>query len=73
MLGVALAIGEGMFRFKDVLVATESEEEPQYGAAWYGWLPSLIATPLLSWLRPVIAVEPDAPRTSLPGGGAYRW
>lgn len=67
LLGVALAIGEGMFRFKDVLVATESEEEPRYGAAWYGWLPSLIATPLLSWLRPVIAVEPDAPRSSLPG------
>ena len=67
LLGVALAIGEGMYRFKDVLVATASEDEPWYGAAWYGWLPSFIASPLLSWLRPVISVEPDAPRSSLPG------
>jgi NAD-dependent dihydropyrimidine dehydrogenase PreA subunit len=67
LLGVALAIGEGLYRFKDELVATTTDEESRYGASLYGWILSFIANPLLSALRSVIVTEPDAPRLTLPG------
>ncbi|MBI1930178.1 4Fe-4S binding protein, partial [Candidatus Poribacteria bacterium] len=66
-LGVALAIAEGLYRFKDELVATTSDEKPKYGAALYGWILSFVAYPLLSALRPVIATKPAKFRSTLPG------
>lgn len=66
-LGVILAIVEGVYRFKDDLTTTTSEEKSKYGAALYGWIPSMIAYPLLSVLRSIVVTEPDAPRSTLPG------
>ena len=67
LLGIVIAIAEGIVRFRDVLVATENDEKPRYGAALYGWIPSLVTYPLLSALRKGIAVEQTAPRTTVPG------
>jgi ferredoxin len=67
LLGITLAIGEGIFRFKDELTVLESDEKPRYGAAWYGWIPSLIGAPLLSILRKGIALDPGQPRSTVPG------
>jgi NAD-dependent dihydropyrimidine dehydrogenase PreA subunit len=66
-LGVTLAIAEGVYRFKDELIATESDAPSRYRAALYGWIPSLIFQPLLNNLRRVVATEPEPPRSTLPG------
>lgn len=78
-LGIVAAIGEGMYRFKDELISSDDGEQPRagkhpasgdmtcYGAAFYGWIASLFATPLLMLLRPALVVEPSVPRTTLPG------
>jgi len=66
-LGIVAAIGEGMYRFKDELISSDDGEQPRYGAAFYGWIASLFATPLLALLRPTLVVEPNVPRTTLPG------
>ncbi len=68
LLGVALAIVEGIYRFKSNLTTMESEEQSRYGAALYGWIPSLITRLLLlPVLRNVITIEPTAPRSTMPG------
>ncbi|MCH8290131.1 ferredoxin family protein [Candidatus Poribacteria bacterium] len=67
LLGVALAIAEGMFRFKDDLVTTSDDGKSKYGAALYGWIPSFIAYPLLSALRSALVTEPGIPRSTVPG------
>ena len=67
-LGVVLAVAEGLYRFKDNLVATEeSEEKSRYGAAFYGWVPSFFAQMFLSVLRSAIVSQPSTPRSSVPG------
>ncbi len=66
-LGIAIAIAEGIFRFKDELIMTPDDEHARYGAAFYGWFPSLIATPLLKAARSVLIKTPAAPRTTMPG------
>ena len=66
-LGVVLAILEGLYRFRDDLTTTDTEESSRYGASIYGWIPSLIARVLLPVLRPVIATEPASPRSTMPG------
>ena len=64
-LGIVIAIVEGIYRFKDEFGSTV--EQPRYGAAFYGWIPSLIATPILSGLRSAIVVTPRGERTTMPG------
>ena len=64
-LGVVIAITEGIYRFKDEFSSTE--EQPRYGAAFYGWFLSLVATPLLIGLRSALVTTPAAPRTTVPG------
>ena len=64
-LGIVIAITEGIYRFKDELSSTA--EQPRYGAAFYGWFASLIATPLLIGLRSALVVTPAAHRTTMPG------
>ena len=66
-LGVVLAILEGLYRFRDDLTTTDTEESSRYGASIYGWIPSLIARVLLPVLRPVIAIKPASPRSTMPG------
>ena len=66
-LGIGLAVVEGIYRFKEELTTTMSDEQPRYGAALYGWLPSLLARILLSAARTAVSIEPDAPRSTLPG------
>ena len=71
-LGIVIAITEGIYRFKDEFRSTS--EQPRYGAAFYGWIASLVATPLLIGLRSALVVTPGAQRTTVPGavnvGGA---
>ena len=71
-LGIVVAIVEGIYRFKDEFSSTV--EQPRYGAAFYGWFPSLVATPLLSGLRSALVVPTNEARTTVPGsvdtGGA---
>ena len=64
-LGIIYAISEGIYRFKDEFSSTE--EQPRYGAAFYGWILSLVATPLLIGLRSALVVAPAAQRTTVPG------
>ena len=66
-IGVVFAMVEGLYRFKDDLVSTESEEKSRYGAAFYGWIPSFIAQMILSALKSTIVSQPSAPRSSVPG------
>ncbi len=64
-LGIVIAITEGIYRFKDEFRSTS--EQPRYGAAFYGWIASLVATPLLIGLRSALVVTPGAQRTTVPG------
>ena len=64
-LGIIIAISEGIYRFKDEFNSTV--EQPSYGAAFYGWFPSLIATPLLLGLRSALVVQRKEERTTMPG------
>ena len=64
-LGIVIAITEGLYRFKGEFSATT--EQPRYGAAFYGWFASLVATPLLIGLRSALVVTPAAHRTTMPG------
>ncbi len=66
-LGIVVAIGEGIYRFKDEFVSRSEDEQPRYGAAFYGWILSLIATPMLSVLRAALVVVPNRPRATVPG------
>lgn len=66
-LGIVIAIAEGVFRFRDELTTTPDAEEARYGASFYGWFPSLIATPLLKGLRSALVKAPAEPRTTMPG------
>ena len=63
--GIVYAISEGIYRFKDEFSSTE--EQSRYGAAFYGWFISLIATPLLIGLRSALIATPTAQRTTMPG------
>lgn len=65
--GIVVAIVEGIYRFKDEFISTAETEQSRYGAAFYGWIASLIATPLLTVLRSVLVVAPSAQRTTMPG------
>ena len=71
-LGIVIAIAEGIYRFKDEFNSTV--EQPRYGAAFYGWIPSLVATPILIGLRSALVVTPTEGRITVPGsvdtGGA---
>jgi NAD-dependent dihydropyrimidine dehydrogenase PreA subunit len=64
-LGIIIAISEGIYRFKDEFNSTV--EQPRYGAAFYGWFPSLIATPLLIGLRSALVGQRKEERTTMPG------
>jgi NAD-dependent dihydropyrimidine dehydrogenase PreA subunit len=64
-LGIIIAISEGIYRFKDEFNSTA--EQPRYGAAFYGWFPSLIATPLLIGLRSALVGQRKEERTTMPG------
>ena len=64
-LGIVIAIAEGVYRFKDEFSTTV--EQQRYGAAFYGWVPSLVATPLLTAFRSVLVATPQAERTTVPG------
>ena len=64
-LGIVIAITEGIYRFKDEFRSIS--EQPRYGAAFYGWIASLVATPLLIGLRSALVVTPGAQRTTVPG------
>lgn len=66
-LGVVAAIAEGAFRFRDELTTIPDDEQARYGASFYGWFPSLIATPLLKGLRSALVKTPVDPRTTMPG------
>ncbi len=66
-LGIVIAIGEGIFRFKDELTTTPDDEQSRYGASLYGWIPSLFATPLLKLMRSALVKDPATPRTTMPG------
>jgi len=66
-LGVVLAIGEGIFRFKDELVSTPDDTPPRFGAALYGWIPSLVVQFLWSSLKGAVATKLSKPRSTLPG------
>ena len=67
LLGVAIAVGEGLYRFREDLVATNDGDRSQYSAAIYGWVPSVIAYMILTALRSVIVLHPSRPRSSVPG------
>lgn len=67
-LGIVFAISEGIYRFKDEFSSTE--EQPRYGAAFYGWILSLVATPLLIGLRAALVTAPTLQRTTVPGAVA---
>ena len=71
-LGIVIAIAEGIYRFKEEFNPTV--EQPRYGAAFYGWIPSLIAYPILIGLRSAITVTSSGERITMPGsvdtGGA---
>ena len=64
-IGIVIAITEGIYRFKDEFSSTA--EQPRYGAAFYGWIMSLVATPLLIGARSTLVADPPAPRTTVPG------
>ena len=64
-LGIIIAIAEGVYRFKDEFNSTV--EQPRYGAAFYGWFPSLVATPILIGLRSALVVTPKEERITNPG------
>jgi len=64
-LGIVIAIAEGIYRFKDEFNSTI--EQPRYGAAFYGWIASLVATPALIGLRSALVVTPTDVRTTVPG------
>jgi NAD-dependent dihydropyrimidine dehydrogenase PreA subunit len=64
-LGIIIAISEGIYRFKDEF--SSIAEQPRYGAAFYGWIPSLVATPILIGLRSVLVVAPKEGRLTVPG------
>ena len=64
-LGVVIAVTEGIYRFKDEFSSTS--EQPRYGAALYGWIPSLVATPLLIGARSALVTDPSTQRTTVPG------
>ncbi len=66
-LGIVIAIAEGMFRFKAELTSTPDDEQARYGASFYGWIPSLFATPILKAMRSVLVNDPAAQRTTMPG------
>jgi NAD-dependent dihydropyrimidine dehydrogenase PreA subunit len=66
-LGITIAIAEGMFRFKAELTSTPDDEQARYGASFYGWIPSLFATPVLKAMRSVLVNDPAAQRTTMPG------
>ncbi len=66
-LGIAIAIAEGIFRFRHELTTTPDETRSRYGASFYGWFPSLVATPLLKAVRTMITYDPTAPRVTNPG------
>lgn len=66
-LGIVIAIAEGTFRFKAELTSTPDDEQSQYGASFYGWVPSLFATPLLKAMRSVLVNDPAVQRTTMPG------
>ena len=65
--GIVIAIAEGIFRFKDELTSTPDDEQARYGASFYGWIPSLFATPLLKGMRSALVKAPATPRTTMPG------
>ena len=71
-LGIVIAVTEGIYRFKDEFGSTA--ERPRYGASFYGWMMSLVATPLLIGARSALIAESVAQRTTAPGavsvGGA---
>ena len=71
-LGIVIAVTEGIYRFKDEFGSTA--EQPRYGASFYGWMMSLVATPLLIGARSALVTESVAQRTTAPGavsvGGA---
>ena len=64
-LGIIIAVTEGIYRFKDEFSTTA--EQPRYGAAFYGWIMSLVATPLLIGARSALITDPPAQRTTVPG------
>ncbi len=64
-LGIVIAITEGIYRFKDEFGSTS--EQPRYGAAFYGWIMSLVATPLLIGARSALVTALPAQRTTAPG------
>ena len=66
-LGIVIAIVEGTFRFKSELTSTPDDEQSRYGASFYGWVPSLFATPLLKAMRSALVKAPDAQRATMPG------
>ncbi len=67
-LGIVIAIAEGIYRFKDEFNA--KVEQPRYGAAFYGWIASLVATPVLIGLRAALVATPAQARTTVPGSVA---
>ncbi len=64
-LGIVIAIVEGVYRFKDEFNSTV--EQRRYGAAFYGWIASLVATPVLIGLRSALVATPTQARTTVPG------
>ncbi len=46
---------------------SEGETQSRFGASFYGWLPSLFATPLLKAMRSTITDDLAAPRVTNPG------
>ena len=66
-LGIVIAIVEGIFRFRDELTTAPDDTQSRYGASFYGWIPSLFATPLLKAMRSSIAFDPLSPRVTNPG------
>ncbi len=67
-LGIIIAVTEGIYRFKDEFGSTEAQ--PRYGASFYGWLMSLVATPLLIGARSALVKESASQRTTAPGAVA---
>ncbi len=67
-LGIVIAVTEGIYRFKDEFGSTA--DQPRYGASFYGWLMSLVATPLLIGARSALVAESAAQRTTVPGAVA---
>ena len=64
-LGIVIAITEGIYRFKDEFGSMS--EQPRYGAAFYGWIMSLVATPLLIGARSALVTALPTQRTTAPG------